>query len=98
MELFHRIDDGRAIVRNKSGVFKQVDLFRRGDELYVAHAGGFARVMGRDGRTTVPTLTVVDYAIPDAAGIAVVHDALGWPKITDDPVRARRAERQSARV
>lgn len=68
MNLFHRIDDAQAIVRTKTGVFKQTELYSRGDRLYVKHAGGFARIDGHNSNgeswgTSSPSLSVID--LPD---------------------------------
>jgi hypothetical protein len=65
MNLFHRIDDAQAIVRAKGGVFKQAELYSRGDRLYVKHGGGFVRVEGRNGNTDTwgtssPSITVLE--------------------------------------
>jgi len=55
--LFHKIDQGVAITRNK-GVFKQVDLYRRGRELYLKHGAGFIRVMEHG--TSIPNVSVIE--------------------------------------
>lgn len=72
MDLFHRIDDAQAIVRAKGGVFKQAELYRRSDRLFVKNGGGFVRIEGASGSgtgwgTSSPSLTVLD--LPQDAGI-----------------------------
>lgn len=51
--LFHAIEDKQAIIRNKKGVYRQVKLYHRDDQLYVGCAGGFVRLM-KDKRTSHP--------------------------------------------
>jgi hypothetical protein len=69
MNLFHRIDDAQAIVRAKGGVFKQAELYRRADRIYVKHGGGFVRVLepfnGSWG-TSSPHISVIE--MPDDVG------------------------------
>lgn len=43
MDRFHEMQDGAAIIASK-GVYKQVKLFTRGDELYAQYGGGFIRL------------------------------------------------------
>jgi hypothetical protein len=64
MELFHEIVDARAIVRFPNTVLKQVKVYRREGKVYVAHAGGFLRILkpfrGEDHwPTTNPNVTVI---------------------------------------
>ena len=65
MKVFSVIDDALPIVRHKNGVFKQVQLYYRGDRVYVKHGSGFVEVRYEqpDGTlcTSMPDLTVVDY-------------------------------------
>lgn len=63
MLLFHRIDDAFAIVRLKGGVYKQTELYRRGDRIYIKHGAGYVRVNTKFGETwgtTAPGVNVVD--------------------------------------
>jgi hypothetical protein len=63
MDLFHRIDDAEAIVRVKGGVFKQSEVFRRRDRIYVKHGSGFIRVTAKFGDTwgtSAPGVNVLD--------------------------------------
>jgi hypothetical protein len=64
VQLFHRIDDAEAIVRLKGGVFKQTELYRRGDRIYVKHGSGFVRLcggkLGDHWGTSAPGVNVID--------------------------------------
>lgn len=62
MDLFHRIEDAQAIVRAKGGVYKQAELYRRADRLYIKNGGGFVRIEAESGGTygtSSPSLTVL---------------------------------------
>jgi len=63
MQLFHRIDDAECIIRAKGGVFKQAELYRRGDRVFVKAAGGFVRICAQFGDTwgtSNPGVNVID--------------------------------------
>lgn len=63
MQLFHRIDDAECIVRIAGGVFKQSELYRRGDRVYVKASGGFVRIcapFGDTWGTSHPNINVID--------------------------------------
>lgn len=63
MQLFHRIDDAECIIRVKGGVFKQAELYRRGDRVYVKTAGGFLRIAVKFDSmwgTSNPAVNVID--------------------------------------
>jgi hypothetical protein len=74
MLLFHRIDDAECIIRAKGGVFKQAELYRRGDRVYVKAAGGFVRIVAQFGDTwgtSNPGVNVID--MPErVAGLSVL--------------------------
>lgn len=77
MDLFHRIDEAQAIV-SKGGVFKQVEVYHRDGKVYVATAGGYARVTTKFGSTwgtTIPALKVHDMS----------HDVPGLFHVTGEP-------------
>lgn len=67
MNLFHKIEGATAIVRGANCVEKQVDMFHRGERVYVPVGGGFVRICGRQGgdgqpfTTAHPRVAVVDY-------------------------------------
>jgi len=63
MLLFHRIDDAECIIRVTGGVFKQAELYRRGDRVFVKAAGGFVRIVAKFGETwgtSKPGVNVID--------------------------------------
>lgn len=79
MDLFHRIDDAEAIIRIKGGVFKQTEVYRRGEQVYVKAAGGFVRLAAAwDGKwgTSNPNVNVVDIS-QDVPGLFVFPDGKG---------------------
>lgn len=53
MNLFHQLEGEVAIVRAR-GVFKQVDIFERGGQLFVKLGSGFVRLLDNH-KTSVPT-------------------------------------------
>lgn len=73
MDRFHEIADGAAILVNKLGVYRQVKLFQRGNELYAGSGGGFIRLMA-NGNTSTPHTRYVGL---DAAGRELTEDRLG---------------------
>lgn len=63
MDLFHRIDDAECIIRAKGGVFKQAELYRRGDRVFVKASGGYVRIVAKFGDTwgtSAPGINVID--------------------------------------
>ena len=68
MDLFHEIEGAVAILRLPKGVFKQVKMFHRGQDVYVAAAGGYVRVgpwLGNRWGTTHPSVFVEDIDTAD---------------------------------
>lgn len=70
MELFSKIEDATAIVRYPKGVHKQVNMYHRGETVYVAHGGGYVRIVQRFGKETElmtghPDIKVVDFSAPN---------------------------------
>jgi hypothetical protein len=65
--LFSLIEDKQAIIRNKRGVYRQVKLYQRNDELYVGASGGFVRLL-KDKRTSHPDVLwehlEIEYNLP----------------------------------
>lgn len=59
--LFHAIDDVQCITRC-GGIFRQVAVFRRGEELFARHSNGFIRLMSR-GDTSAPKVSWLDMEI-----------------------------------
>lgn len=79
MELFHRIDNAQAIVRLKGGVFKQAELYHRGEAVYVKASGGFVKLAAAwDGKwgTSSPSVNVVDIQ-QDVPGLFVYPEGKG---------------------
>lgn len=63
MLLFHRIDDAECIIRARGGVFRQAELYRRGDRVFVKAAGGYVRIVAKFGDTwgtSNPGTNVID--------------------------------------
>lgn len=61
MDRFHEMQDGAAIIASK-GVYKQVKLFTRGDELYAQYGGGFIRLYEKG--TSLPNVRLEAYDVP----------------------------------
>lgn len=53
--LFHLIPDSFAVLVSKRGVYRQAKLYRRGDEVFAGHGGGFVRIVSGGG-TSVPDI------------------------------------------
>ncbi len=64
MERFHLIDDAAAILVSK-GVFRQVKVFRRGNELFAGHGSGFIRLYDKRG-TSLPNVSLEALEVPAA--------------------------------
>ena len=58
MQLFHIIDDTQVILRSR-GVYKQVPMYRQGEELFAKHGSGFVKLCSNKG-TTAPSVSWVD--------------------------------------
>jgi len=58
--LFHKVDGAAAVLRSK-GIFKQVDVYRRGNDLFAKWGSGFISLRPRNG-TSLPDVAweVVD--------------------------------------
>lgn len=41
----NKVNGARAFLRAKYGVYREVDVYRRGEHLYVPHGKGFLRIM-----------------------------------------------------
>lgn len=66
MHLFHIIDDATAILRSK-GVYRQVTVYRRGDEVFAKWGAGYVKLLSA-GHTTHPNVSWVDV---DPAGVTI---------------------------
>lgn len=68
MKLFHKIEGAIAIARFKGGVHKQLDLYARGRDVYIPHAGGYLRIgapFGGDFGTANPDIKVLELESTD---------------------------------
>lgn len=64
MQLFHKIEGAIAIVRGKGGVHKQVDMYARGERVFIPHSGGYIRVCAKFGSewgTANPDVKVLEF-------------------------------------
>lgn len=41
----NKIDGAKAFVRGRYGVYRETDVYRRGDNMYLPHGKGYIRVM-----------------------------------------------------
>lgn len=70
MELFTKLEGVNAITKHPKGVTKQVELYVRGDRVYVKHSGGFVEVKYKDVNqrgawvTTHPDVKLLEHDIP----------------------------------
>ncbi len=75
--LFHKIEGSVAIVR--SGIYhKQLELYARGDRVFVKLSGGFVRItanFGGEYGTTEPKTKVLDF---EAEGVVDVGGELRY--------------------
>lgn len=71
--LFHKIDQGIVVIYDK-GVYKQCDLYRRGDDLYAKWGAGFVGL--RTHGTTLPKATW-----DHIEGVEWVKDPVGRIKV-----------------
>lgn len=72
MTLFTEIPDAQVVLRSK-GVYRQVKLFARGDQVFAAWGSGYIRLLKHSG-TTVPVVTWdLDGLYDPAAAILLVN-------------------------
>lgn len=76
MERFHVIDDGCVILRSR-GVYRQVKLYYRGDELFAGLGAGFVKLMSRGG-TSAPNVSWID---ADPGARRITRDKLDVPRL-----------------
>jgi hypothetical protein len=74
MDLFHVIDDAAVILRGRNGVYRQAKVYRRGEQLFANHAGGFIRLSSNSG-TSCPNVSWLDLD----TGKTLKLDCLGAP-------------------
>lgn len=51
--LFSKITDAQCVLKTRGGVYRQVDVYRRGRHLFAKYAGGFI-ALRRDNMTSHP--------------------------------------------
>lgn len=76
MEGFKQIPDGRAIVRLKGGLLKEVKLFARGGRVFIPLRGGYLRIcekLGDKWVTADSNVSVVDI-VQDLPGLFVTGE------------------------
>lgn len=59
MDYFHQIEDGKAVIRGKNGLYRQVDLFQRGGRVFAKYGAGFLRLHPQGG-TSNPAVAWLD--------------------------------------
>lgn len=71
MQLFHKIEGACAIIRD--GVYyRQVDLYARGDRVFIKLSRGFCRIVckfGKEYGTANPNVKVVEYDAPEVTDV-----------------------------
>lgn len=76
MDLFHKIENAVAIVRRKNGVMAQVDMYQRGDRVFVPAPGGFVRITcrlsGGEFGTAHPDIKVAEF---EADGVTLLGNS-----------------------
>lgn len=76
MEGFKQIPGGRAIIRMKGGLLKEVNLFARGGRVFIPMRGGYIRICARlgDEWLTAETNTKVIDITQDVPGLFVTGE------------------------
>lgn len=72
--LFHKIEEAQVITRTK-GVFRQVNVYRRGTDLYAKHGTGYVKLLSMKA-TSHPDVTY-----EDIYGFEPIYDRMkkpGW--------------------
>ena len=70
-DLFHVIDDATAILRGKSGVWRQAKVYRLGDHLFAGYGAGFVRLYADHGTSRPDTF------LDRLQGVEFTSDKLG---------------------
>ena len=72
--LFHKVEAAQAVLRSK-GIYKQVDIYQRNDELFAKWGSGFISLRPRNG-TSLPNVSwdVID-------GVSYFENATGPLKL-----------------
>ena len=72
--MFHVIQDGYCITRNKRGIYKQAKVYHYKHGLYVGVSGGYTRLC-KNGEVGTPDLSYVELELPH--DIALASDNIG---------------------
>jgi len=80
MDLFHTIEDGNAIVCSR-GIFRQVKVFRKGEDVYAGCGTGFVKLYSASG-TSSPKINWWG-----VEGVGIVQEAGKAPKWIDDTLK-----------
>lgn len=73
MQFFTKVEDALALTL-QNGVYKQAEIYSRGEAVYVKHGSGFARVgtgISDFYPTSAPNLKVVEINLPPKTAILV---------------------------
>lgn len=76
MNRFHKLEDAAAILRIK-GLYKQVPVYSRGNELYAGHGGGFIRLYEKG--TSIPTVSLEELDVGEPGYVVGDHGRLFLP-------------------
>ena len=82
MKLFHKIEGAVAITR-RGPVYKQVDVYARGTQLFIPHSGGYIRIgapFGDAYGTGHPDIKVLEIDSADIVkvdGVAPLYNGTG---------------------
>jgi len=60
VELFSIVEDAHVILLAKGGIYRQADVYSRGNKFYAKVAGGYARLI-RHGSTSMPVVKWIDH-------------------------------------
>lgn len=76
MTFVTRIEGGVTWVQGAKGVFRQTDLYHKGETVFIRHSSGFVRVGGKSLEyhvTSHPDLKVLEMDVPSDAGELVIE-------------------------
>ena len=83
MLVMTRIEDASAFVRLPKGIYKQVDVYHRGERVFVPHSGGFLRICAKFGdtfTTSHPDIKVLEIS----EGVPGLLLTTGEPRFKED--------------
>lgn len=59
MNRFHKIEEAAVILKGKKGIFRQANVYHRGEHVFAGYGGGFVRLIS-GGSTTNPDVSWID--------------------------------------